>query len=101
MRIQNKETSTASTSNVSDLLTAHDFSWLVQAMEQLGIARQVRTSLEVTSVVHVTQDGLLMAWLLCWAGGGGGSVSCAAQLEACMLGRTLLASFAAVSPYCS
>lgn len=47
VRIQNKETSCASTSNVSDLLTAHDFSWLVQAMEQLGIARQVSMAVGV------------------------------------------------------
>jgi hypothetical protein len=57
VRILNKETSSASTSNVSDLLTAHDFSWLIQAMEQLGIARQVRTSVGVTNIVQYFMMG--------------------------------------------
>lgn len=43
MRIQAKENSSAagSSSSATDFLTAHDYSWMIQAMDQLGIARQV------------------------------------------------------------
>lgn len=43
MRIHNKETnSSASPSASSDFVTANDYSWLIKAMDQLSVARQVR-----------------------------------------------------------
>lgn len=43
VRIQNKETSSSAgtSSSAAEFLTAHDYSWMVKAMDQLGIARQV------------------------------------------------------------
>jgi hypothetical protein len=43
VRIQNKEASShaATSSSAAEYLTAHDYSWMVKAMDQLGIARQV------------------------------------------------------------
>jgi hypothetical protein len=55
----------------------------VQAMEQLGIARQVRTSVDVTSIVHVYR----VAQLFQVAPWDCRRVpSCPAQREACLLG---------------
>lgn len=43
VRIQNKENSSsaATSSSAAEFLTTHDYSWMVKAMDQLGIARQV------------------------------------------------------------
>jgi hypothetical protein len=41
VRIQNKEVSSSSATTAAEFMAAHDYTWMLKAMDQLSMARQV------------------------------------------------------------